>query len=170
VLRKNLEVVLGAFAQMAREHGGLRLVITGGPVPGVQSYSRDRLMEVVPEELRSRVVLPGFVTRRELARWMTSASVLAYPSVDEGFGLPPLEAMAAGVPVVVGNTPAVVEVTGGAALVAPSHDARAWAERLSLVLERRDVAERLRTAGLRQSARFTWKACAMKFAQLYRRL
>jgi glycosyltransferase involved in cell wall biosynthesis len=170
VLRKNLEVVLRAFAQIAPQHGDLRLVITGGPVTGVQSYSKDLLKSFVPPELRSRVVLPGFVTRSELARWVMGAGVLAYPSVDEGFGLPPLEAMAAGVPVVVADTPAVVEVTGGAALVAPSSDASAWASRLSLVLERRDVAERLRAAGLRQSARFTWEACATKFAQLYRRL
>ena len=170
VLRKNLEVVLRAFAQMARQHGDLRLVITGGPVSGVQSYGEDQLLSLVPEELRSRVVLPGFVRRSELAQWVASAGVLAYPSVDEGFGLPPLEAMVAGVPVVVADTPAVVEVTGGAALVAPSSDARAWADRLSLVLDRRDIAERLRAAGHRQSSLFTWEVCASKFAGLYRRL
>ena len=166
--RKNLDVVVRAFASLARQHADTRLVITGGPAPGVQSYSEEELVGLLPNELRHRLVLPRFVARNDLAALVAGASVLAYPSVDEGFGLPPLEAMAAGVPVVVADTPAVVEATGGVALVAPKGDPGAWADRLSLVLERPHVAERLREAGLRHSARFTWEACATSFLKLYR--
>jgi glycosyltransferase involved in cell wall biosynthesis len=64
----------------------------------------------------------------------------------------------------------VVEATGGDALVAPHDDVQAWADRLSLLLERHDVAERLRAAGLKHSARYSWERCALEFAALYRRL
>ena len=170
VKRKNLDVVVRAFASLAREHANVRLVITGGPSPGVQSYVEAELRAPLPDPLLERLVLPGYVGRDELAALVAGARVLAYPSVDEGFGLPPLEAMAAGVPVVVADTPAVVEATGGAALVAPHDDVQAWADRLSLLLERHDVSERLRAAGLKQSARYSWERCALEFAALYRRL
>jgi glycosyltransferase involved in cell wall biosynthesis len=168
--RKNLEVVVRAFASLARVHGDTRLVITGGPAPGVQSYAEEELTRLLPEEMRDRLVLPRFIAREALAQWVGGASVLAYPSLDEGFGLPPLEAMAAGVPVVVADTPAVVEATSGAALIAPKQNPAAWAECLSLVLDRPQVAQRLREVGLRHSARFTWGACASSFLQLYRRV
>jgi glycosyltransferase involved in cell wall biosynthesis len=170
VRRKNLDVAIKAFAVLARDHANIRLVITGGPSPGVQSYTEAEITALLPDSLRERLVLTGYVGRRELAKLVSGASVLAYPSLDEGFGLPPLEAMAAGVPVVVADTPAVVEATGGAALVAPHDSPSEWADRLSLVLERHDVAERLRAAGLKQSSRYTWKSCALEFAALYRRL
>lgn len=168
--RKNLEVVVQAFASLAPQHPDARLVITGGPAPGVQSYTKQELISLLPEHLRDRMLLPGYVDRDEIRGLLSGASVLAYPSVDEGFGLPPLEAMAAGVPVVVADTPAVVEATGGAALVAPSDDPSAWAFWLSLLLARQDVAGQLREAGLRRSARFTWEACAHRFVRLYGRL
>jgi glycosyltransferase involved in cell wall biosynthesis len=170
VKRKNLGVVVRAFARLARDHGDVRLVITGGPSPGVQSDIRTDLVALLPDELRHRLILPGFVERDALPALVAGASVLAYPSVDEGFGLPPLEAMAAAVPVVVADTPAVVEATGGAALVAPKEDFHAWAEQLSIVLERPEVAERCRAAGLRHSAHFTWDACASAFLAIYRRI
>jgi glycosyltransferase involved in cell wall biosynthesis len=98
------------------------------------------------------------------------ATALCYPSRFEGFGLPPLEAMAAGVPVLAADTPAVAEVSGGAALLADPDDPEAWAQALRRLLAEPGLAEQLRRDGLRRSAQFTWAYCARQTARLYKRV
>ena len=96
------------------------------------------------------MTLTGYVTRLELARELRSAHVLAFPSLFEGFGIPVLEAMAAGLPVVVSDRTSLPEVAGGAGLVAPAEDAGAWADALGHALE---PVEHARLAGARPPAR-----------------
>lgn len=167
VRRKNIGVVVQAFARLAPRLPHLRLIITGNPSRGMKGYSPDDLLRGLPAEIRSKVNLMGYVPQDALPALIQGASTLAYPSRFEGFGLPPLEAMAAGVPVVAANTPAVVEVTGGAALIAEPDNPEQWAGAIERILLDQAEAQRLREAGLRRSAAFTWDRCAEQTARLY---
>ncbi len=112
----------------------------------------------------------GYVPSEEKHDLTRGASVLCYPSRFEGFGLPPLEAMSFGVPVVAANTPAVAEVTGGAALLANPDDPSAWTQALERILRKTEEAAGLRAAGLARSDLFTWERCAQQTVRLYKRV
>jgi len=170
VRRKNLEVVLQAFALLAERLPGVNLVITGDTPRGMRVYTKQELLSHIPDEYRHRVQLVGYVSAKEKQALVAGSSVLCYPSRFEGFGLPPLEAMAAGVPVVASNTPAVVEVTGGAALMANPDQPGEWSAAIESVLLYPDLAGLLRQAGRQRSAEFTWERCARRTALLYRRV
>lgn len=113
----------------------------------------------------------GRVSDAELQALYAGAAVFAFPSLHEGFGLPVLEAMAAGVPVVASDIPALREVAGEAAVLAPPGDAAKWAEALEYVLslageERAALVE----GGRKRAAAFSWQATAERTLELYRRL
>ncbi|MGC8481462.1 MAG: glycosyltransferase, partial [Acidimicrobiales bacterium] len=105
---------------------------------------------------RDRVHVLGWVENSDRAWLYEHASVFAYSSKYEGFGLPPLEAMRAGVPTVVTNGAAVREVVGDAALAVPIGDVEAFADGMSAILCDHSIAERLRSEGLRRVTRFRW--------------
>jgi glycosyltransferase involved in cell wall biosynthesis len=170
VARKNLKVVVDAFSALAEELADLRLVITGNLPRGMKGTSPERMVALLPDRVRRRVHLLGFLPEGELHSLLRGASVLAYPSRYEGFGLPPLEAMAAGVPVVASNTPAVVEVTGGAALIAPPDSVPDWIAALRTLVVDGAEAARLRREGVRRSSEFSWERCAREMVGLYKRL
>jgi len=110
------------------------------------------------------VLSAGYLDTPDLRRLVAGAAVLAFPSVYEGFGLPPLEAFAAGVPVVASDLPVVREVTGELATLAPVGDAAALAAAV-----RATLADPGDPAGRRDRARgFTWAACAARTAEAYR--
>jgi len=99
-----------------------------------------------------------------------SADCLLFPSLMEGFGFPPLEAMASGLPVVCSDRPSLPEVVGDAALTAPPLDAEALARHVIAVLTDPDLADDLRTRGLAQAAPFTWDRTAAETFAIYRRV
>lgn len=153
--RKNLPLLLEAW----RGVDNADLVLVGPAQP-----TRDRLLDGIADP---RIVVLDYVPETLLARLMRSAAVLVSPSLYEGFGLPPLEAMAAGTPVVAARTPFAEEVCGaGALLVAP--EASALREALTRVLTDDRLASELRAAGLVQSAAFTWQAAAERVTDAYR--
>lgn len=147
--RKGIDVLVDAVGRI-----GVPLVLAGqagwggiDPVALAREHGAD-------------VRLLGKVTDAELAFALRGASVLAMPSRAEGFGLPLLEAMAAGVPVVHSDVPALVEVAGGAGVVVPVGDAQTLAHALKDVLETPGRAAALRAAGLHRSSEFTWQRAA----------
>ncbi|MEM9785150.1 MAG: glycosyltransferase family 1 protein [Pseudomonadota bacterium] len=143
---KNIHRVFKAMETPAP--GGLRLVVAGGP--GEQKY-RDRGWHAP-----SDTVFTGFVSDAELRALYTSARVFAFPSLTEGFGLPPLEAMHCGTPVIASRAGAMIEVCGDAALFAEPDDTAAWREGIERLAgpEGQTYAAR----GNVQAARFTWTA------------
>jgi glycosyltransferase involved in cell wall biosynthesis len=100
--------------------------------------------------------------------WMRKASVLAYPSAWEGFGFPPLEAMAMGLPVVANDCEPMRELTDGNALLCNAHDATALADALLRALADRQLRDRLQRGGIARASTFRWEDCAAAHAAVYR--
>ncbi|HLM48766.1 MAG TPA: glycosyltransferase family 1 protein, partial [Myxococcaceae bacterium] len=119
--------------------------------------------------LRERILFPGYVADEDLAALYSGAMAFVYPSLYEGFGLPPLEAMACGTPVVVARTSSLPEVVGEAALQLSPDDANAWRE-TALKLLRDDALRReLSDKGRERAALFNWDDCARRTLATYRR-
>ncbi len=167
VKRKNLEVVVRAFPRLAELLPDVHLVITGSRARGMKGTPVEDAVQSRPASTGSKVHLTGYVAAEELRSLAQGASALAYPSRFEGFGLPPLEAMSASVPTVVSNTPAVIEATGGAALVADPDRPEEWADAFFHVLTDPDKAAQLVAAGKRRASCFSWERCARETVELY---
>jgi glycosyltransferase involved in cell wall biosynthesis len=147
---KNVAMLLKAFAKP--ELKDVTLVLFGGASKG----DFENLGHAVPPNVR----FAGRVTDPELVGLMANAGALAFPSLTEGFGLPPLEAMALGCPVVAAPFGALPEVCGEAALYADPFDADAWSQKIRTVLDDEATREALISAGRRQADIFTWKQAA----------
>jgi len=162
---KNASGLLEAF-RIARERYALphELHLVGMPGTGADLVAR-RLAAAAAAGLPVRAV--GYVDEETLRAEYEDASLLVFVPLVEGFGLPPLEAMACGVPVVASNTSAVPEVCGDAALLVDPEDPGAVAEAMGRVLMDPALAARLRAAGLARAARFTWEAAALATRDTY---
>lgn len=120
--------------------------------------------------VRGRVHLIGFADDADLPALYSAAEVFAFPSLYEGFGLPILEAMACGTPVVAADTSSLPEVAGEAALLVPPTDVDALAEALHRALTDAATRHELRLRGLARARRFTWRAAAAQLRDIYRRV
>ncbi|MGI8424271.1 MAG: glycosyltransferase family 4 protein [Chloroflexota bacterium] len=163
--RKNVDRLVHAYARLVKRGFQHALVLAGGKGWGYETIYR----AIEEHGLRDRVILPGYVSREEQPRWYTAADLFVYPSQYEGFGLPPLEAMACGVPVVTSNSSSLPEVVGSAGITVNVDDVEALADAMATVLADPAEAARLRLAGIRQAARFTWEAAAQACVHAYRR-
>jgi len=162
--RKNLDALVRAFATT---EPGTRLVIAGGPVRW-DPKALDRLeamIEKLPTAARARIVRTGYVNDREKVALMSGATMLAYPSLYEGFGFPVLEGFAAGLPVLTSDVSSLPEVTGDAAVAVDPRDERAIAAGLTQLFDDEDLRAMLSAAGLIRAARFTWESTARCTAQ-----
>ena len=123
---------------------------------------------IAASPVRDRIVRPGYLDDASLADTLRGAAVLAYPSRYEGFGFPPLQAMAAGVPVVATAAGAVPEVVGDGAWLVDTGDGDALADRLVRALAGGPDVEALVARGLARCEQFSWDRCAEGLAGLYR--
>ena len=114
------------------------------------------------------MLFPGFVADADLPALYTLADLLAFPSLYEGFGLPPLEAMACGTPVVTSDNSSLPEAVGSAALLVNAEDTDGLTEALARVLGDADLRGRLTELGRAQAARFTWPEAARRLLEAYR--
>jgi glycosyltransferase involved in cell wall biosynthesis len=157
--RKNLPTLVEAFSDLAR--AGLDLVLVGP-----DGWHED--LQTVVEPLGERARPLGFVAEGELATLYAGASAFAYPSSWEGFGLPVLEAMAYGTPVVTSAGTACAEVTGDAALLVDPKDPAALQTALNRLIEDSELADRLRHDGRLRASHYTWERTAELTAAAYR--
>ena len=166
--RKDYPSLLRAFALIAELDPDLRLVIVGQPGWGEQAFTE--VIAQLPKQVQARIDRRGFVDEAERERLLRQAALLVYPSVYEGFGLPPLEAMAAGVPVVATTAGSLPEILGDAALLVTPGDHVALAEAMQRVLSEASLAVALRVRGYANVARFGVPAMIENFTDLYGRM
>ena len=162
--RKNVETLVEAFATLAP---GTRLVIAGGPVrwdPTASERLDDTIGALAPAT-RARIIRTGYVNDQEKVSLLTGATLLAYPSLYEGFGFPVLEAFAAGVPVLTSTTSSLPEVAGEAAVLVDPRDPVAIAEGLAQLFDDEDLRGMLSAAGLIRASKFTWERTARLTAE-----
>ena len=162
--RKNLITLFEAYAALPPNER-LPLIIGGG-----QGWQTAPIFAAVDRlGLSESVHFAGFIPSEELPLWYNSAELFVFPSIFEGFGLPVLEAMACGTPVIVSNASSLPEVAGNAGLCLPPRDVDAWRDGLQRAYAdadwRREAAER----GLTEAARFTWTNTAAQAVAAYQR-
>lgn len=163
--RKNFARLIKAFRALADNHPELILVIGGG-----RGWRSQGIFDAVAETgLENKVLFPGFVADCDLPALYSSSECVAYPSLYEGFGLPVLEAMACGAPVLTGLNSSLAEAGGSGALYVDEHDEHAIAAGLKRLLEDSALRQELRRNGFRHAACFTFEQSAHKLWQAYRR-
>ena len=164
--RKDFPRLVDAFDRLAADQPDVNLVVAGPEGWGADEFRR----AVRRAEHRDRIIRLGWVTDTDRNALLRGASLFAYPSLYEGFGLPPLEAMSAGVPVVTTRTGGITEVVGDAAVLVPPGDTDALAAGLAKVLADDGLADDLRARGTANLARFSWDRTAAELGALYHRL
>lgn len=165
--RKNVPALVEAFGLAAGELDDLRLVVAGAP--GDDEEALAAAVAALPAPVRGRVVRVGLVTAAEKAWLLDRATALAYPSLDEGFGFPVLEAQQAGVPVVATAAGSIPEVAGAGAELVPVGDTAALAGALRRVVTDDVRRGELTAAGHDNLARFSWIRTAAELIAVYRR-
>lgn len=163
--RKNLTTLIDAFEKLLTSSDGssIKLVLAG---------SLGWKTNALTERLRSSsaadcIVISGHIPDHQLASLYSLADIFVYPSVYEGFGLPPLEAMQCGTPVLVGNTSSLPEVVGDAAILIDPRSSMELQEGLSLLLGSEQRLQALRDAGLQRAAQFSWQKTAELTHNIY---
>jgi glycosyltransferase involved in cell wall biosynthesis len=159
--RKNIARLVEAFETLEPDW---RLVLAGSLGYG----SADILARIERSPARDRISILGYVSPEELARWYSRAMVFAFPSLDEGFGMPVLEAMAAGTPVVTSNRSALPEVAGDAAILVDPESTEALGAALRLLAGNGDLRRDLAGRGMERARLFTWEKAVRETWDVYR--
>ncbi|HEX8957674.1 MAG TPA: glycosyltransferase family 1 protein [Burkholderiaceae bacterium] len=164
--RKNLVSLIAAFDQLPDTlKRRYPLVITGMRGWG-ESMMTDKLRQMIA---RDEVRLTGYVQQEDLPKLYSGARMFVYPSLYEGFGLPPLEAMACAVPVIASNRASLPEVVGNAGILCEPLDDMKIAQHMRTLIEDDALHGHLAKAGLQRSRQFTWRRCAMETLAIYRK-
>lgn len=162
--RKNLEAALSAFEALGDDAAEHELVIAGAHGWGVNEL----LARIDSSQAASRIHLTGRVSDRQLLALYRRADVFLFPSRYEGFGFPPLEAMACGTPVVSNNRTSLAEVVGDAGIPIDPDNVDEIADALKSVLTNGELRRTLVEKGLAHAAKFTWERCAEETVDVYR--
>jgi glycosyltransferase involved in cell wall biosynthesis len=161
--RKNIARLVEAFERLAPPW---QLVLAGSHGYGAGEI----LARIEKSRARDRIRVTGYVSPEELAGWYARAAVFAFPSLDEGFGMPLLEAMAAGVPVIASNRSALPEVAGDAALLVDPEDSEALGQALGELSVNGDLCRELARRGIARAQTFTWEKAVRETWDVYRTL
>ena len=164
--RKNLTTLVRAFARL-RDRSAIDRAV-GLVLAGARGWLDDPIFRTVQSlGLEDVVHFPGFIDDDDLPALYRGAELVVFPSLYEGFGLPLLEAMACGVPVVASNTSALPEVAGGAAMLVDPLDVDGMARAIVEVLGDASLRGRLRNDGIARAAEFSWQTAARRTLDVY---
>jgi glycosyltransferase involved in cell wall biosynthesis len=163
--RKNIEGVIRAYHQCKAKEDFL-LVLAGG-----RGWKYKTVFGLLEElKLKNRVVFTWYVPESDLPALYNQASLFVYPSFYEGFGIPPLEAMACGLPVIVSNTTSMPEVVGDAGLYVDPHDVKQISHSIDTVLSDDQLRNSMKEKGLERAEMFSWEKTAREILKLYQQL
>jgi glycosyltransferase involved in cell wall biosynthesis len=161
--RKNVARLIEAYSRL--RDGQVKLVIGGA-----RGWLYEEVFARVEElDLTGDILFPGYIPPDELPLWYNAAELFIYPSLYEGFGLPPLEAMACGTPVITSNVSSLPEVVGEAGLTVDPLNSRGLAEAMNQVLGDEALRQSMRERGLARAGRFSWAKAAQETVEVYRR-
>lgn len=165
--RKNIDNLLRAYKILKERYNAKeKLIIAGG-----KGWLSSHLLSLVKSlGISDSVRFMGYVYPKEKEELFSKASVFVFPSLYEGFGLPVLEAMSAGVPVVTSNISSLPEVAGEAAVLVPPNDPEKIAEAIFWILSNEDKSFELSRKGLAQARRFSWERCAKNTLEIYKKV
>ena len=163
--RKNVDVLVRAFGVVARDGFAGDLVLAGGSGWGTEAI--DAALAESP--VRDRIRRIGYVKQEDLPYWYCAADLVVYPSSYEGFGIPVLEAMASGTPVITSNRSSLPEVAGDAALTVDPREIPQLAAAMTMVLASPERRATMRERGLAQARRFDWTVAAEQCLNVYQR-
>ncbi len=162
--RKGLNILLESLLSLDQATGAVLAV--AGPLQEDKHYPALQ-RQIARLGLEERVRLLGFVAESDLPALFSAARAFVFPSLYEGFGLPPLEAMACGAPVIAARAAAVPEVVGEAGLLVPPGDAAQLAGAMTRVLQEPELGQALKAKGLKRAARFSWQRAAQQTLAVY---
>jgi glycosyltransferase involved in cell wall biosynthesis len=163
--RKNLKLLFEAFMQLSvKDRKRCPLVVMGMNGWGNESW-QSQLQSMIDS---GEVIYTGYLPRHEQAVIVSGAKALIYPSLYEGFGLPLVEAMQSGVPVIAANASCLPEVVGAAGLLVNPHDSDFLKEKLCELLDDKDILVKLTSKSLQRSADFSWRKCAQQTLDVYK--
>ncbi len=164
--RKNIPVLLKAFTRVIKDSArsdDLHLILAGG-----KGWLFDEIFRLVEQlGIQTWVHFTGYVPDDELPLWYNAATAFVFPSVYEGFGMPVVEAMACGTPVIASNASSIPEAAGTAALLFAPQDMDGLVEAITAVIHSPSRQQEMRQAGLRQAARFSWERAGEETAVVY---
>jgi len=164
--RKNLVRLIHAFDKLKKEGFPHSLIIVGAI-----GWKYKEIFQLVDSlDHHRNIIFTGFVELNDLVKLYNCAEIFVYPSLYEGFGLPPLEAMACGTPVVTSNTSSIPEVVGDAALLIDPYNIDSIVQGVKRVLEDENLKNDLKNKGIRRAKEFNWAKTANKTCQTYKEL
>jgi len=164
--RKNFSMLIRSFAQVAKEFPEYKLLIAGA-----KGWYYDEIFETVSYlKLEEKVKFLGYVTSEELEKLYNLAEIFVYPSVYEGFGIPPLEAMKCGCPVITSNTSSLPEVVGDAAIKINPKKEKELTERIIELLKDENLRSELKKKGFEQAQKFSWEKSAKEVIGFFNKL
>lgn len=156
--KKNVRLLIEAFALLAKEKKTAKLVLSGRAGFGHEAIQQ--AIQALPPAIRNRIIEAGYLPQYDMVRYLQHATVFAFPSQYEGFGLAALEAMATGVPVVCSNTSSLPEVVGDTAITLPPTNALSWAAAFSRIMNQPELAKQLSTKAMARAKQFSWQRTA----------
>ncbi len=163
---KNIPALIKAFYKITKKGISHKLVITGK-----RGCKYKEIFETIDKlNLQDDVMFTGYVSDEDLPALYNAAELFVYPSLYEGFGLPPLEAMACGTPVITSNTSSLPEVVGDAGIMVDPHDVDELADTMYDVLTNDGLKEDLIKKGLERAKMFSWEKCALETLKVYKEL
>ncbi|MDR3001294.1 MAG: glycosyltransferase family 4 protein [Fibromonadaceae bacterium] len=166
VKNKNIPRIIEAFNCVSMKNKGLKLVLAGKPA----WHDTVEINEVInASPFREQIITPGYISAEQKRRLYSNALCFVFPSICEGFGLPVLEAMACGCPVITANNTSLPEVGGEAAIYVDAYNTEQLAHEMERVVNSESFRKEIAGKGLKQSKKFSWDKAAEQVEEVYRR-
>ena len=164
--RMNVPVLIKAFSKLKKKIPGIKMVKIGES----QSYgARENILKLINElDLQDDIIFVGYVKEEDMPRWYNAADILVYPCTYAGFGLPPLEAMSCGTPVITSNTTSLPEVVGDAGLMVNPQNFELMADMIYNLLKDDELRNDMIIKGLKRAKMFSWDESAKKTLKIYK--